>query len=615
MIFAYACPKVVLIWMTVPFCLHADKFLSAPSTDIKQVERTLFSELAMNQSAGMIEWVIRVVEPTYRALPKDDSGGLDDDAVRYLLHRFFVQQHGWYIKGLEPSDTAPAPYFQSDWVPSYLHGLLEQRFGEHGMDLHEFAALAVTLEDLIGQEASRRARQLADIFDWHRMMSVDTFKNMMRAYLILFSLPPHVHAPLEPETLKAFVSRRLRRYPFAEVLLSLMDTAIENNATFTKDKFVDLEKSTGVFMELGLHYHKVNDLECFRVKEKLLSVETRPGRISLVDFYQSSDSVWFFEEKPEYLRSIGALDESIPNMSYVIIPNYITSKAQCYTATALYDVCCRDECEDLMQHVEKHVASPWAEIDQILNLIAALPSQTVIAPRELPPAMRDLLAGIAQQHGGKVPIHGRLFAQWMHHAYPHECSYPFPSATVNQSMTVTKDDLWSAREVNDFIKKSNTTLSTDGLTVHKGTCGPNGMCGMGGYALELPWSWTEELPLHDTVVLEASQVDSKLQAHGDHPKLTISNLTLIAMVALAVWFILLSEDAEAAIPACAEVSAIKRPPWADKAVKVLALLLFATFADTAIVVLTCLVGVLVLKVLPRFREQRPKQMVADKLSA
>ena len=31
---------------------------------------------------------------------------------------------------------------------------------------------------------------------------------------------------------------------------------------------------------------------------------------------------------------------------------------------------------------------------------------------------------VASHHGGKVPLHGRLFAQWLHHAFPRECPYP-----------------------------------------------------------------------------------------------------------------------------------------------------------------------------------------------
>merc|ERR1719189_3474211 len=42
---------------------------------------------------------------------------------------------------------------------------------------------------------------------------------------------------------------------------------------------------------------------------------------------------------------------------------------------------------------------------------------------------------------GKVPLHSRLFAQWMHHAYPQEC--PFPHSVRGQS-TLTPED-WSAQ--------------------------------------------------------------------------------------------------------------------------------------------------------------------------
>merc|ERR1712087_285833 len=36
---------------------------------------------------------------------------------------------------------------------------------------------------------------------------------------------------------------------------------------------------------------------------------------------------------------------------------------------------------------------------------------------------------IASAHGGSVPLHGRLFAQWLHYAFPREC--PFPHKTGN----------------------------------------------------------------------------------------------------------------------------------------------------------------------------------------
>merc|ERR1719215_2354720 len=38
--------------------------------------------------------------------------------------------------------------------------------------------------------------------------------------------------------------------------------------------------------------------------------------------------------------------------------------------------------------------------------------------------MARLLEEIGSPHGGYVPLHGRLFSQWMHHAYPREFPYP-----------------------------------------------------------------------------------------------------------------------------------------------------------------------------------------------
>jgi len=45
-------------------------------------------------------------------------------------------------------------------------------------------------------------------------------------------------------------------------------------------------------------------------------------------------------------------------------------------------------------------------------------------PRHLPSQLEDKLYEVAARHGGRVPLHGRLFAQWMHFAFPLECPYP-----------------------------------------------------------------------------------------------------------------------------------------------------------------------------------------------
>merc|ERR1719436_1710683 len=67
-----------------------------------------------------------------------------------------------------------------------------------------------------------------------------------------------------------------------------------------------------------------------------------------------------------------------------------------------------------------------------------MPSRTERAPRRLGDTLVDRLHGIAEVHGGKVPLHGRLFAQWMHFAYPRECQLP---AKLGTTMRVASKDM------------------------------------------------------------------------------------------------------------------------------------------------------------------------------
>ena len=42
--------------------------------------------------------------PGFQALPRS-SERLTHHGVRYLLHRYFLESHGWLVKGLEPEGT------------------------------------------------------------------------------------------------------------------------------------------------------------------------------------------------------------------------------------------------------------------------------------------------------------------------------------------------------------------------------------------------------------------------------------------------------------------------------------------------------------------------------
>lgn len=49
---------------------------------------------------GRISRIEDMMRPTFKSLPKNWRGMLQHAAVRYLLHSYFVQRHGWYVRGL-----------------------------------------------------------------------------------------------------------------------------------------------------------------------------------------------------------------------------------------------------------------------------------------------------------------------------------------------------------------------------------------------------------------------------------------------------------------------------------------------------------------------------------
>ena len=62
--------------------------------------------------------------------------------------------------------------------------------------------------------------------------------------------------------------------------------------------------------------------------------------------------------------------------------------------------------------------------------MANLSSSTVQAPRNLSQTLLRRLDEIALGHDGTVVLHSRLFAQWMHQAFPRECPYPHVTGTI-----------------------------------------------------------------------------------------------------------------------------------------------------------------------------------------
>merc|ERR1719197_1442555 len=93
-----------------------------------------------------------------------------------------------------------------------------------------------------------------------------------------------------------------------------------------------------------------------------------------------------------------------------------------------------------------------------------MPSNTAT---KLTRQLRQRLDEVAAHHGGMVPLHGRLFAQWMHHVYPRECPYPHVSGTADSKLA----DEWmqesgsdaraSEEEMKQFVEQSANTATKE----------------------------------------------------------------------------------------------------------------------------------------------------------
>jgi len=426
--------KLVLLISGAAAFADASNFAESGRVSSADVQQLFETEFVSTSNSARVAGIEDGLRSTFASLPKDGHGKLGHDAVRYVLHRYFVQRNGWFIKGLEPNgetwSDASAPEAMKEWVPNYLQSLMEQRLGDEGTSLRELAIVAAALEDLIDMEAKGRMETAFSIHDLpaRGTVSEEQLREVIDTYFVMFLLAGNFSASDREDALyktEAFAATYTGWDEAYTWMQDLLDTRM-------KDEAYDFQKASRMVEDIGEQYYKFNDMECRDLKVTLSEMEgNKAGRVRLSQFYKKSlYSHWRFTEKADYLRILGALDESDPSSPQVIVPNYIMARPNCLESSNLYAICCRNECEELMGHLETRIGTSSADPKEIVELVSALASDTVDAPRELPVGLVDKLEQVAAGSGGRVPLHGRLFAQWMHHAYPRECPYPSPGGAA-----------------------------------------------------------------------------------------------------------------------------------------------------------------------------------------
>jgi hypothetical protein len=388
------------------------------------------------------------------------------------------------VHGLHPNTNATAG------KPDGLGKALDLLHAfDMGINLQYLAAMASTLEELIyGEVASNFAQFFATRAQpTDQAVLGDVLRSIVHDYMAVYIAGATLANATRQEVIEdeKFMSSQTKDWP--ETLEWIDQTTTKNfqaeescrSRKIEECKF-DFEASVRIVKSTVEEYGNFNDRQCHKLKDKLLEMEvSNTGRVSLADFYKAGlEGSWEFNEKADYLRTLGALDESNPSQPKVIVTNYVSSWVNCLTESKFYSVCCRNECEDYMQVIEKHVGGAMAEPETILRLVEREDMFNAEHPNY--GLLRNRLDGMASKHNGKVHIHGRLFAQWLHHAFPRVCPYPHEAGTTNP---MTPDD-WMAETGHENIKASDDEVehhmnkqSTDS------TAFPD----------ELPWSDEEEL--------------------------------------------------------------------------------------------------------------------------
>jgi len=455
------------LFLSAPVPAASSGFLSNTGArlDVASLELELAEAMGVVMGCGgsVTEHDLTALEeelaPIWLALPKLAEDRVDRRSLRYLVHRFFDRRSALHIRGFEPT----RPVNASGWgnadilsqrVPAFVESVLESSHKlVDGFSMRDAALVAATIQKLVFDSESvalakaYRARGRSPTTS----LSQPELALVMEAYMLRWMLGDDDEsvAFLEQDQseLTASIPHWNRITSMAYGKIKALDYRRKHdpkgafdggysrqghNALVPRYSFDDAHRVVG---EITESFASFWDSECQSMKASLVDMDVHgTGRVPLSKFYGSSvDGEWRFGESEAYLRELGALDETHWRGKQVIIPNYIQGASNCIVSTSHYLLCCVNECEALLGDLEVAVGGPVAEPSQLLALARGMTPQSTLdddVPVDMSASLIEQLENIATVHDGIIPLHGRLFAQWLHFAFPRECPFPHQVGNV-----------------------------------------------------------------------------------------------------------------------------------------------------------------------------------------
>jgi len=481
---------------------NSEGFLSA-QVDKQSVEQAFLEEMTGLSSKARLVKLEQQFTPIFAALPKNQHGNLDNPTVRFAIHRYFSHNFGWQVKGLtstgETWNASSSTGFMKSRVSSYIFELFDKQLQGIGFNVKNLAVFASVMEDLVNAEAVKIVDKVFDLLhlsmtgpvdaaDVDRTLNVFNAASMMGTFVLdsmrdLMTIEREIF-DIYPRFENTQIWMRDVRHAYDFLNLPHRNPFIVHKYTY--DDTVAIANK--IMYSLGMF----EMAECRAIKDTLIEMDPHAvGRAPLADYY-ASDKIDFHESR-SFLRQVGSLDETDSLAPSIIIPNILGISGNCAMTTEYYSVCCLNECEGLLQQLEQAIAAPSASPARIAQIVSNIRSDTVEAPRNLSSLSLTRLQEIADIHGGNVQLHGRLFMQWMHYAYPRECQFPHVSGTVNP------DSVWemvtAEEKAKHMVKDSSKRILTQEEVI-----------------TALPWSSVEELVVgHTTKVAPKSGMMSTMR--------------------------------------------------------------------------------------------------------
>jgi len=437
-----------------------------------------------------MERLMELLAPTFGALPKNERGSVGTASARYALHRLFVQEHGWFVNGLQAangswSEDTPINEVGSQ-VDDRARRLLEGPLAADGFDLKELTLFAAAVENAIHSETAFIVRDVYQMLGKsieNSLLSLNETASVIDAYMASYVLGTNP-ADMTQEELMTTIEELHPTWKETQQFLRDVqkDVLQEQEGSFSFDRVATIAEKAAA------RFGQWQSGECMAMKAQLMQMEDRPGsgRVRLGDFYHGAlhGGKWQFSETTEYLRQLGTLDETDASAPRVIIPNYINSPSNCLASSSFYAVCCIDECGDLLQRLERIIGSSHASHNKIVAAMKSLPppsSATAGDDWKLSDGLVRRLEEVATFHGGaSIPLYGRLFAQWLHHAYPRECPYPHLSGTTqprrpdDYEQHTEKESTATEEEMMRHVEDARVRRATDSddINLEDGLCSP-----------------------------------------------------------------------------------------------------------------------------------------------